>query len=223
MRGPKNSWLPEKEKTLIENVRFDHRGFVCNVPELQKLLKESKKAIDHKVRQLRNVGVLEKIYWEDPIEPIRKEYSNREDSKIIYGTKIGRTAKEMAKDLGRTEKSVYDRQLVLRKTGRLDTYNKVNYSEFEDQLIIKNIKFDEFGFVSNSEELSRMLHRSKKSICNRIYILRQRKRIIVNPDHSRTNMNSKIAMQRFKDQMFPTKIAYSGSRRSKHAKISLSN
>lgn len=215
MRGPKNSWLPEKEKMLIENVRFDQRGFVCNVPELQKLLKEPKKAIDHKVRQLRNAGVLEKIYWEDPIEPIRKEYSNREDSKIIFGTKIGRTAKEMAKDLGRTEKSVHDRQLVLRKTGRLDSYNKVNYSEFEDQLLIENLEFDEFGYVLNLIELSGMLHRSKKSICNRIYFLRKRKRITIYPDHSRTNKNAAIAMKKFKNRTYPTKIAYSGSRRSK--------
>lgn len=215
MRGPKNSWLPEKEKMLIESVRFDQRGFVCNVPELQKLLREPKKAIDHKVRQLRNVGILEKIYWEDPIDPIRKEYSNCEDSKIIFGTKIGRTAKEMAKDLGRTEKSVHDRQLVLRKTGRLDSYNKVNYSELEDQLLIENLEFDEFGYALNLIELSRILHRSKKSICNRIYFLRKQKRITVYPDHSRTNKNAALAMEKFKNRTYPTKIAYSGSRRSK--------
>lgn len=215
MRGPKNSWLPEKEKMLIENVRFDQRGFVCNVPELQKLLKEPKKAIDHKVRQLRNAGVLEKIYWADPIEPIRKEFSCWEDSKIIYGTKIGRTAKEIAKDLDRTTKSVYGRQFVLRKAGKLDSYNKINFSEYEDQMLIENLEFDEFGYALNLSELSRMLHRSKKSICNRIYFLRKQQRITVYPDHSRTNKKAAIAMKKFRDRTYPTKIAYSGSRRSK--------
>ena len=205
MRGPKNSWLPKQEKLLIENVQFDYRGFVCNVPELQKLLNESKKAIDHKVRQLRRLGILEAIYWEDPIEPIRREYTRWEDSKIIHGTKIGRTAKDMAKDLGRTEKSVHDRQLVLRKSGTLNSYNKVNYSEFEDQLIIDNLEFDEFGYVSNGEELSRMLHRTKKSVCNRVYVLRKQKRIEVYPDHSQTSVKSKKEMHRFKNQTFPTK------------------
>lgn len=221
MRGLKNSWLPEQEKILIDNVQFDHRGFVCNVPELQEILGESKKAIDHKVRQLRNRGRLEKIYWEDPIEPIRKEYSIKEDSKIIYGTKIGRTAKEIAKDLGRTTKSVHDRQLILRKAGKLDSYNKVNYTADEDQLLIEKLEFDEFGYALNLTELSGMLHRSKKSICNRIYFLRKQQRITVYPDHSRTNTKSKIAMQRFKDQMFAKKIAYSGRTRSKQEKVYL--
>lgn len=206
MRGKKNSWIPEQEELLIEHVRFDHRGFVCNVSELQKLLKEPKKAIDHKVRQLRKSGVLEQIYWDDPIEPIRREYTNWEDAKIIHGTKIGRTAKEMANDLERTTKSIHARQSILRKAGKLDYYRKMNYSPFEDTLIMEKTKFDEFGYVLNIEEVSSLLHRTKKSVYNRIYILRKQGRITVYPDHSRTNENSAIAMKKFKDLCYPHKI-----------------
>ena len=42
-------WTPEEEKLLVENVKYDHRGFVCNYRELEKLINRNRKTIYNKV------------------------------------------------------------------------------------------------------------------------------------------------------------------------------
>lgn len=51
-----NKWTREEEQLLIQNVRYDHRGFVCNCNELAELL-----GIDKSVFGPKSIKCVKKI------------------------------------------------------------------------------------------------------------------------------------------------------------------
>lgn len=110
-----NKWTREEEQLLIQNVRYDHRGFVCNCNELAELLGIDKKRIWPKIHQMRKKDLIDEVYWDDPIEPPNKRYSQQEDKKIISMYQSGCPVTIIAQELNRTENAIYCRLNIMKK------------------------------------------------------------------------------------------------------------
>ena len=177
-------------------MKYNHKGFVSNAKELAELTGADMKSIHHKIYRMRQQGKLFEIYWEDPIEPPNLKYSKKDEERILRMYKHGCSVSEMAKILGRTESSLYNKIHLLRKESRLSTFRKRKYTEKEIDLLLRHIKFDENGYVFNIDELVNLLHRSKNNLFRKICVLRKSGVIEVKPDHSKASQNWYDTMKR---------------------------
>lgn len=167
-------WTPEEEKLLVANVKYDHRGFVCNYRELEKLINRNKKTIYNKVVCMRKKGHLFEVYWDDPINPPAPSYSFIEDKRIISMYKSGCPIAVIAQELNRTEAAITTRMTRLFKDGFLKPIRHRLYTTEDIKLLIAEIKFDENGYVKNADYLANMLNRSKSQLLTKIYELRKK-------------------------------------------------
>lgn len=127
-----NKWTREEEQLLIQNVRYDHRGFVCNCNELAELLGIDKKRIWPKIHQMRKKDLIDEVYWDDPIEPPNKRYSQQEDKKIISMYQSGCPVTIIAQELNRTENAIRCRLNIMKKNGQLESNRKRRYTKREN-------------------------------------------------------------------------------------------
>lgn len=181
-------WTTEEEKLLIKNAKYDHRGFVCNYRELTELIGCDKSNICSKIRRMRLEGKLFEIYWDDPINPPASSYSRMDEKRIISMYKSGCTISVIAQDLNRTEYAITNKLRKLFKEGRLSKRNRP-YTTEDINLLIREIKFDENGYVKNVEYLTKVLNRTKIQIFPKICRLRKEGLIKTKPDRSKYNKN----------------------------------
>ncbi len=189
-------WTTEEEQFLIKNVKYDHRGFVCNGRELAELVGYDIKILYSKILRMRRKGQLFEIYWDDPINPPNAPFSCRDEERIINMYRTGCPIAVIAQELIRTESSIACKLTQLFKEGRLKPIRRRPYTEEDINLLIKEIKFDENGYVLNTEYLAKLLHRTKYQVFRKVCILRKEGLIKTIPDRSKANKNWHDAMKR---------------------------
>lgn len=189
-------WCKEEEQVIIQNVKYDHRGFVCNCNELAKLVDREVKFIYSKLFRMRKKGLLFEVYWDDPINPPNARYSYSEEERIISMYESGCPVSIMAQKLNRTELAIQNKLNLLCKANKIQPNRKPRYSKEDLDLLIQKVEFDENGYVLNSDYLAGALHRSKGEIARKICMLRREGKISVKPDRTKTNSNWHDAMKK---------------------------
>lgn len=215
MAGKK--WTKYEDTTLLENVAFDHRGFACNVEHLFELLKSrSKGAIYQRIHTLRKCGRLADLCLDDPIDPYFKPFTKDEDRIIIGALKMGTTPTEIGAVLDRSTDSIQGRIRLLRSRGEDIPRLVRKFTDQEIEILIQNVKFDEYGFVSNTDELATLLSRAKSVVRSKIMQLRKMSLIETLPDKSKSGIscNTRNAFKKQNDLcfIFNKKKAYTSSR-----------
>ncbi|MDT2383513.1 hypothetical protein P7D53_00615 [Enterococcus avium] len=189
-------WTEEEEQMIIQNAKYDHRGFVCNCTELAELVGREVKFVYPKLHRMRKKGLLFEVYWDDPIEPPNARYSRAEEERIISMYKAGCPVSVMAEELNRTETAVSGKLNTLRKANRIKPIRKPRYTKEETDLLITKVEFDENGYVLNADRLAGLLHRSKKEIARKICMLRKDGKISIKPDRTKASKNWYDAMKK---------------------------
>lgn len=189
-------WTSEEEKLLIKNAKYDHRGFVCNYHELAELFGCDRKIVYTKVLRMRKKGKLFEIYWDDPIDPPAQPLTSREKERIISLYTAGCPLVTIAHELNQSEYAIVNKLNRLFKEGRLKPDRHRPYTKEDINLLLKEIKFDENGYVLNTAYLARLLNRSKYQICRKISAMRKAGMIMTMPDRSKASKNWHDAMKR---------------------------
>ncbi len=183
-------WTDQEIRLLKNKVVFNEQGMTKNSIELSVLFGREIGAIYRTVYKLRKEGELPEIYYDDPIYPIRRNYTSREDRFIANAFKSGTPVREIAEVLDRSESSVYSRIVKLRDLQIID-YRLQKWSENECALLVAHSKFDQYGYLANVNELMRLTSRSRYSVFKKIELMRKNGEIQVLPDRSHTNQASK--------------------------------
>lgn len=184
------TWTAEETRILLENIEFNDQGFISNISILDQLLKNRNSAgIRTKVRNLRKKGILPDLGYDDPLYPRRKSFSKYEDKIIIGALRNGTTPTEIGAALDRSMDSIQGRIKLLRSRGEVVPGLVRRFNETEVELLIQNVKFDEYGFVSNTDSLASLLKRSKQVIRGKISQLRKMGLIETLPDYSRSRIS----------------------------------
>ncbi|WP_313151341.1 hypothetical protein [Enterococcus sp.] len=198
-------WTKHEDTTLLKNVAFDHRGFACNVEHLVELLQSrSKRAIYHRINNLRKCGKLADLCLDDPIDPYFKPFTKDEDRIIIGALKMGTTPTEIGEALDRSMHSIQGRIKLLRSRGEDIPRLTKKFADDEIQLLIENVQFDKYGYVSNTDELTSLLKRSKPVIRQKLMQLRKIGLIETLPDKTKSGIscNTRNAFKKQNDLCF---------------------
>ncbi|MGL9969390.1 hypothetical protein [Enterococcus sp. DIV1420a] len=180
----------------MKKIKYDHRGFVCNGRELAELLGCEVKVIHSKVLRMRRKGQLFEIYWDDPIDPPAHPLTSREKERIISLYTAGCPLVTIAQELDQTEYAITNKINRLFKSGKLKPSRHRPYTKEDINLLLKEIKFDENGYVLNTEYLARILNRRKYQISRKIFDMRKAGMINTMPDKSKVNKNGYDAMKK---------------------------
>lgn len=185
-------WTAQEICLLKMKVKFDERGFVSNSQELSEIFDRSRKLVCWKVEFLRKKGELPTIYYDDPLYPIRRRYTDQEDRFIINALKSGVYVEDIASALGRTNKSIYHRIGKLRSIYGIN-YRVQRWTKAEEAELVECIKFDEHGYLANVNELMRLTGRTRIAIYKKVELLRKDGVIKTLPDRSHTNQAARAA------------------------------
>lgn len=215
MAGKK--WTKNEDAILLENVAFDHRGFACNIEHLVNLLKSRNKgAIYHRINTLRKCGKLADLCLDDPIDPYFKPFTKDEDRIIIGALKMGTTPTEIGEALDRSAYSIHGRIKLLRSRGEDIPRLIKKFTDDEIKFLIENVQFDKYGYVSNTDELTSLLKRSKQTVRQKLMQLRKMGLIETLPDKTKSGIscNTREAFNRQNDLcfVFNKKRAYTSYR-----------
>ncbi|EGO2679319.1 hypothetical protein M9773_000152 [Enterococcus faecalis] len=189
-------WTKEEEKLILKKIKYDHRGFVCNYRELAELFGCEVKIIHSKVLRMRRKEQLFEIYWSDPINPPVHPFSSREKDRIISLYTAGCPIATIARELDQTESAITNKINRLFKSGKLKPNRHRPYTKEDINLLLKEIKFDENGYVLNMDYLARILNRRKYQISRKIFDMRKAGMIKTMPDKSKSSKNWYDAMKK---------------------------
>lgn len=138
---------------------------------------------------MRKKDLIDEVYWDDPIKPPNKRYSQQEDKKIISMYQSGCPVTIIAQELNRTENAIRCRLNIMKKNGQLESNRKRRYTKREVELLISEIKFDKNGYVLNIDYLTRLLHRPKHELFRKICLLRKQGEITIKPGRTKASQN----------------------------------
>lgn len=186
----------EEEKLILKKIKYDHRGFVCNYHELAELVGCDRKIVYTKVLRMRRKGQLFEIYWDDPIDPPSRPLTSREKERIISLYTAGCPLVTIAQELEQTEYAITNKLNKLFKEGRLKPNRHRPYTKEDINLLLKEIEFDENGYVLNTAYLAKSLNREKHQIYRKISAMRKAGMITTMPDRSKASKNYHDAMKR---------------------------
>jgi biotin operon repressor len=195
-------WTKEETRMLLDNITFDERGYMNNGKKLQKLLGMNRKRVNARIRYLRRSGILPDIYYDDPIAPILDTFTETEDKILINMIKQGSRGAEIADALGKKYSSVVHRARKLRKEGKLKHRKRHVYTNEEIQFVLSEVKFDIYGYVSNTKQMARALNLSYKQTQHIIWKLRKQGYINIFPDRTKVSVNSSEGLKAVTDIWF---------------------
>ena len=201
----RSRWTKKEDDILLKNIQFDDRGYIANISDLTFLLKNRKKdGIRRRVRNLREKGVLPDLDWNDLLYPRQRPFSKYEDKIIIGALKVGTTPTEIGAELDRSVDSIQGRIKRIREHGEEVPRLKRKFTDKEIEILIQNVKFDEYGYVSNTSELTSLLKRSKPVIRQKLMQLRRMGLIETLPDKSKSGIscNTRNAFRKQNDLCF---------------------
>lgn len=205
-------WTEEEDKTIIEMVQVDDRGFVINALEVSEKIGRSKKGTQTRIKELRAQGKLARPYYDDILFPVRKSYSKQEDKFIKNAYLSGATYQEIADALGRSFRAIQLRISRLRKKEEF-SYHREPWSKSEKEELLENVRFDRFGYVANVDELARIIGRPKREVGRKISVMRKSGDIGVLPDRTTCSLNARKALREANDYHYSLAILYKGAKK----------
>lgn len=194
MSGKK--WTGKEIQYVKRYVILDETNRPLNIPEMAKKLGRSEKSVAVKLIRLRDSGILPTIDRSKSFEMENLPFSATDDQRIIHMLKRMFTHQEIAEMLGRSRASITNRIYILRKYGKLDGLGNKKWCKREVELLLKSIKFDVNGFVSNYDELEIILKTRKRMIKYKVEKLRREGVIEVNPIPNTSSINRINFMRR---------------------------
>lgn len=198
----RKQWTTKEIKYIQRAALLDSTNDVVNKDQLAKHLKRSVNAVSKRIWLLRQEGNFPALDKEKAIDTIGKPYSKEEIRRIKIMVKNGAARKEIAEAIGRTESSIHSVINRLRKKGIIKTTSKKAWSPNDIEYIVNNIRFDENGYTTNTNELARALKCPYHSITNKISNLRREGVITVKADMSKTSAKAKQTHKEFNQKRF---------------------
>lgn len=175
---------------------------VLNIKEMAKKLDRSIKAVEMKIYKMQKAGQLPEVDLTKSFDPSGRKYSLEEDKRIIAMYKSGATYKAIGESVDRTEHAIAGRILKLKKLGKIKNNAKKAWTSSDEQLLLKAIKFDKNGYVSNYDELVRKTKLNEKKLMQKVSCLRKQGKITQQADRTKASVKSKEAMNKFNDARF---------------------
>jgi len=175
---------------------------VLNIKEMAKKLDRSLKAVEMKIYKMQKAGQLPEVDLTKSFDSSGRKYSLEEDKRIIAMYKSGATYKAIGESVDRTEHAIAGRILKLKKLGKIKNNAKKTWSSSDEQLLLKAIKFDKNGYVSNYDELVRKTKLNEKKLMQKVSRLRKQGKITQQADRTKASVKSKEAMNKFNDARF---------------------
>lgn len=175
---------------------------VLNIKEMAKKLDRSPKAVEMKIYKMQKDEQLPKVDLSKSFDSKGRPYTLAEDHRIIEMYKAGETYKAIGESIDRTEHAIAGRILRLKQLGKIKNTAKNTWSSSDEQLLLKTIKFDKHGYVSNYDELARKTKLNKKQLMQKVSRLRKQGKITQQTDRTKTSVKSKEAMNKFNDARF---------------------
>lgn len=195
------NWTTKEIQYLKKNALFAETNEVLNIPEMAKKLNRTVVSVRSKLYHLQRSEELPKIDRSKSFDTFGKPWTTKEDKRLIAMKKSGATHSEIGEQLERSKVSVDNRVHRLKESGKIKK-SKILWTEDEVQLVLDNIKFDENSFVSNYDELSRLVKKRYDQIYAKVSRLRKEGVITEAPKQGTTSVKSKQAMNRFNDARF---------------------
>ncbi|MGV3085140.1 helix-turn-helix domain containing protein [Enterococcus dispar] len=195
------NWTTKEIQYLKKNALLAETNEVLNIKEMANKLNRTTQSVRNKIYNLQRDGDLPKVNRELAIDSFKRPWIPEEDKRLLAMRKQGATHSEIAVALGRTEIAVGNRVARLMKSKRT-TSLAAKWTEEKIQLLIDNISFDENGYVSNYDDLSRLTGMKYSQVQGKVTRLRNSGRINIFPIKGTTSIKSKNAMNRFNDARF---------------------
>lgn len=186
-----------KDKVLLAETNE-----VLNIPELAKKLQRSEKAVSKRIYLMRKDGELPKVERDRSFDSKGRPWTASEEKRLIAMHKQGASYQEIADALGRTKLACANKGAKLTKSGKLKIPKKCSWSQQDIEKLIRNIQFDENGYVSNYTDLSRLLGKRYEQITQKVSLLRKDGRISQQADRTKTSVKSRKAMDKFNETRF---------------------
>lgn len=190
------TWTGKEIRYIKRYVILDETNKPLNIKEMAKKLGRSEKSVAIKLIRLRESGILPAIDRSKSFEMENLPFSATDDQRIIHMLKRMSTHQEIAEMLGRSRASITNRIYILRKYGKLDGLGNKKWCKREVELLLKSIKFDVNGFVSNYDELEIILKTRKRMIKYKVQKLRSAGVIDVKPLPHTSSINRINYMRR---------------------------
>lgn len=177
---------------------------VLNAREMAKKLGRSLKSVEMKIYKMQQDNQLPKVNRTNSFDSKNRIFSSSEDKRIISMISQQASYKEIGDSLDRTASSIEGRVRRLIDSGKIEktTMPKRHWSDEEIEKLLKNIEFDENGYVFNINELSSLLKRTYRQTQSKIHRLRKDGVITVPADLNKASVKSKQAMNRFNEIRF---------------------
>ncbi|OEC03160.1 hypothetical protein GY31_03375 [Lysinibacillus sphaericus] len=195
-------WTPREINYVAEKALLDSTNAVVNIKQMSKYLKRSTGAINNQITKLRKAGKLPQIERDKAIDTSYRPYTEDEIKRVKYMFQKDSTVKEIANALDRTESAIQSLIFNLRKKGVIESRKKEVWQQHEEIYVLNNIKFDEHGFTTNTEEMANFLEKSVQSVSRKITKLRQNGAITIHADRTKTSVKAKKAHEQFNNKRF---------------------
>ncbi|MGM0238481.1 hypothetical protein ID741_001074 [Enterococcus sp. AZ103] len=176
-----HKWMGKEIHYVKKYIILDECNRPLNVRQMAKKLNRSESSVQTKIRRLQEAEVLPAVDRSKSFEMENLPFSKIEDKRIIEMLKRMFTHEEIGKTLGRSRQSITNRIYILRKYGKLNNLGNKRWDKTAVDLLLKNIKFDVNGFVSNYHELSKILGVQERVISHKVAHLRRDGVIDVKP------------------------------------------
>lgn len=196
------NWTTKEVAYVQKHALLAETNEVLNVTELAKKLNRTFRSIEAKIYKMRKDEMLPALDHTKAFDARNRLYSQSVDKRIISMYKQGSTYAEIGEAVGRSEQSIACRVMRLKKNGLIEKSKICTWTNEEIQTVIRNIKFDENGYVSNYQELTSLVDKRYTQIQQKVCVLRKQGLITVQADKSKTSVKSKEAMDKFNKARF---------------------
>lgn len=168
-----HKWTDAETNYLIQNIKFNAKGFVANAKEVSNGLGFTIAQVQSKIKRLRDKGELPCPNRTETYCMYEK-YSPFARKRIAAMHRQGSTYQEMADSLGRSKSGIANMINKMRKMGQISNANTFVWNSEREKKLLSALIFDDFGCIINVVELAREFNIPKEKIHSKIERLRKK-------------------------------------------------